>query len=104
MEISANKKASEYSRYGSDTYKQVYIYGGLDPTPTVLNRSYGLQWGLGGWLLTPFIGKAGPEIFLKMRERVANEITTTFSSSYTCLLYTSPSPRDKRQSRMPSSA
>ena len=83
MEISANKKASEYSRYGSDTYKQVYIYGGLDPTPTVLNRSYGLQWGLGGWLLTPFIGKAGPEIFLKMRERVANEITTTFSSSYT---------------------
>ena len=24
--------------------------------------------------------------------------------SYTCLLYTSPSPRDKRQSRMPSSA
>ena len=23
---------------------------------------------------------------------------------YTCLLYTSPSPRDKRQSRMPSSA
>ena len=83
MEISANKKASEYSRYGSDTYKQVYIYGGLDPTPTVLNRSYGLQWGLGGWLLTPFIGKAGAEIFLKMRERVANEITTTFSSSYT---------------------
>ena len=83
MEISANKKASEYSRYGSDTYKQVYIYGGLDPTPTVLNRSYGLQWGLGGWLLTPFIGKAGPEIFLKMRERVANEITTTFLSSYT---------------------
>ena len=24
--------------------------------------------------------------------------------AYTCLLYTSPSPRDKRQSRMPSSA
>ena len=83
MEISANKKASEYSRYGSDTYKQVYIYGGLDPTPTVLNRSYGLQWGLGGWLLTPFIAKAGPEVFQKMRERVANEITSTFSSSYT---------------------
>ena len=39
--------------------------------------------GLGGWLLTPFIGKAGPETFLKMRERVANEITTTFSSFYT---------------------
>ena len=26
------------------------------------------------------------------------------SSPYPCLLYTSPSPRDKRQSRMPSSA
>ena len=52
MEIAANKNATEYSRYGSDTYKQVYIYGGLDPTPTVLNRSFGLSWGLGGWLLT----------------------------------------------------
>ena len=52
MEVAANKNATEYSRYGSDTYKQVYIYGGLDPTPTVLNRSFGLSWGLGGWLLT----------------------------------------------------
>ena len=51
MEIAANKKAKEYSRYGSDTYKQVYIYGGLDPSPTILKRSYGLCWGLGGWLL-----------------------------------------------------
>jgi NADPH2:quinone reductase len=41
MEIAANKTAKEYSRYGSDIYKQVYIYGGLDPTPTVLNRSFG---------------------------------------------------------------
>ena len=49
MEVAANKNATEYSRYGSDTYKQVYIYGGLDPTPTVLNRSFGLSWGLGGW-------------------------------------------------------
>ena len=83
MEISANKTATEYSRYGSDQFKQVYIYGGLDRSPTTLTRSFGFSWGLGGWLLTPFIGKAGPEIFLKMRERVANEITTTFSSSYT---------------------
>ena len=59
METAANRNMKEYSRYGSDTYKQVYIYGGLDPTPTVLNRSYGLNWGLGGWLLTPFIAKAG---------------------------------------------
>ena len=83
MEVAANKNATEYSRYGSDTYKQVYIYGGLDPTPTVLNRSFGLSWGLGGWLLTPFIGRVGPEKFQEMRERVAKEITTTFASSYT---------------------
>ena len=29
---------------------------------------------------------------------------TNISHDYICLLYTSPSPRDKRQSRMPSSA
>ena len=83
MEIAANKNATEYSRYGSDTYKQVYIYGGLDPTPTVLNRSFGLSWGLGGWLLTPFIGKVGMEKFQEMRDRVAKEIKTTFASNYT---------------------
>ena len=83
MEIAANKNAKEYSRYGSDTYKQVYIYGGLDPTPTVLNRSFGLSWGLGGWLLTPFIGRVGMEKFQEMRDRVAKEIKTTFASNYT---------------------
>ena len=83
MEVAANKNATEYSRYGSDIYKQVYIYGGLDPTPTVLNRSFGLSWGLGGWLLTPFIGRVGMEKFQEMRDRVAKEITTTFASSYT---------------------
>tara|TARA_B100000941_G_scaffold290618_1_gene273849 strand:+ start:2864 stop:3997 length:1134 start_codon:yes stop_codon:yes gene_type:complete len=83
MEIAANKSAKEYSRYGSDVFKQVYIYGGLDPSPTVLNRSYGLQWGLGGWLLTPFIAKVGPEKFQEMRDRVAKEIKTTFASNYT---------------------
>ena len=83
MEVAANKSATEYSRYGSDTYKQVYIYGGLDPTPTVLNRSFGLSWGLGGWLLTPFIGRVGMEKFQEMRDRVAKEITTTFASYYT---------------------
>jgi NADPH2:quinone reductase len=83
MEIAANKTAAEYSRYGSDTYKQVYIYGGLDPSPTILNRSYGMSWGLGGWLLTPMIGRIGMEKFMAMRERVAKEITTTFASHYT---------------------
>ena len=83
MEIAANKTAKEYSRYGSDVHKQVYIYGGLDPTPTVLNRSFGLQWGLGGWLLTPMIGRIGMERFAEMRQRVVKEIKTTFASHYT---------------------
>ena len=82
MEIAANKNATEYSRYGSDTYKQVYIYGGLDQSPTVLKRAFGLSWGLGGWLLTPMIGKIGMERFQEMRMRVAREISTTFASSY----------------------
>ena len=83
MEIAANKTAKEYSRYGSDTFKQVYIYGGLDQSPTILNRSFGMQWALGGWLLTPMIGKIGMERFQQMRERVAKEIKTTFASNYT---------------------
>ena len=82
MEIAANKTAKEYSRYGSDTYKQVYIYGGLDQSPTVLKRAYGMSWGLGGWLLTPMIGRIGMEKFGQMRMRVAKEIKTTFASSY----------------------
>jgi NADPH2:quinone reductase len=82
MEIAANKTAKEYSRYGSDTYKQVYIYGGLDQSPTILKRSFGMSWGLGGWLLTPMIGRIGMERFQQMRERVAAEITTTFASNY----------------------
>ncbi len=82
MEIAANKTSTEYSRYGSDQYKQVYIYGGLDRNPTTLTRSFGFSWGLGGWLLTPFIGRIGQERFGELRQRVANEIDTTFESSY----------------------
>ena len=83
MEIAANRSADGHSIYGSTTYKQVYIYGGLDRSATVLNRAFGMSWGLGGWLLTPFIGKIGMEKFGKLRQRVANEIKTTFDSHYT---------------------
>jgi NADPH2:quinone reductase len=82
MEIAANRKAEGYSRYGSSTYKQVYIYGGLDRSPTVLNRSFGMTWGIGGWLLTPFLQKAGAETVQRLRARVADELKTTFASSY----------------------
>tara|TARA_B110000014_G_scaffold264313_1_gene264884 strand:+ start:4472 stop:5599 length:1128 start_codon:yes stop_codon:yes gene_type:complete len=82
MEIAANKNSAEHSIYGSTTYKQVYIYGGLDRSPTTLNRAYGMSWGIGGWLLTPFIGKIGPDKFQALRKRVSDEIKTTFVSNY----------------------
>ena len=83
MEVAANKTAKEYSRYGSTTHKQVYIYGGLDRSPTEFNRNFGMAWGIGGWLLTPFLQKIGPAAAQKLRERVAAEIKTTFASKYT---------------------
>jgi len=82
MEAAANRNAKEFSRYGSDVHKQVYIYGGLDRGPTILNRNFGMAWGLGGWLLPPFLAKIGPEAAQKLRERVAAEIKTTFASHY----------------------
>lgn len=83
MERAANMTAKEYSRYGSDTFKQVYIYGGLDRRPTEFNRNFGLSWSIGGWLLTPFLAKIGFEAAEALRQRVASEIKTTFASSYT---------------------
>jgi NADPH2:quinone reductase len=83
MEAALLSSAKEYSRYGSSTHKQVYIYGGLDRSPTELTRNFGMAWGVGGWLLTPFLQKIGFEAGAKLRERVAREIKTTFASSYT---------------------
>ena len=57
METAANHDAKVYSRYGSNVHKQVYIYGGLDPGPIELNRGFGMAWGVGGWLLFPFLMK-----------------------------------------------
>jgi NADPH2:quinone reductase len=82
METVAGERAGEFSRYGSDTHKQVYIYGGLDRSPTVLRRDFGMTWSVGGWLLTPFLMKLGQEGADRLRQRVADEITTTFASSY----------------------
>src|SRR6476620_1998859 len=83
MEAAANKTAKEYSRYGSNVYKQVYIYGSLDNRPTELSRAFGLTWGVGGWLLTPFLQKIGPAEIGRLRQRVASELKTTFASHYT---------------------
>ena len=82
MEQAASANAKEFSRYGSTVHKQAYIYGGLDRGPTEFNRSFGMAWSIGGWLLTPFLQKIGPAAAQVLRERVASEITTTFASSY----------------------
>ena len=83
MESAINRSAKEYSRYGSTTHKQVYIYGGLDTGPTTFNRGFGMAWGVGGWLLTPFLQKIGNAAAQKLRERVVAELKTTFASHYT---------------------
>jgi NADPH:quinone reductase len=83
MEAAINRKAKEYSRYGSAVHKQVYLYGMLDPGPTEFNRNFGMAWGMGGWLLFPFLQKIGPAAAQKLRERVAAELKTTFASHYT---------------------
>lgn len=82
MEKAISAKADNYSVYGSTTLKQVYIYGSLNQEPTILNRAFGLYWNVGGWLVTPVIQKIGVEGFLKMKQRVADEIHTTFKSDF----------------------
>jgi NADPH:quinone reductase-like Zn-dependent oxidoreductase len=83
MEAAASANSGNYSRYGSTTHKQLYIYGGLNREPTVLTRSFGFAWGIGGWLLTPFLQGLEPETFAALRQRVADGLTTTFASHYT---------------------
>jgi NADPH:quinone reductase-like Zn-dependent oxidoreductase len=82
MEAAAVAKLPDYSRYGSTTFKQVYLYGSLDRGPTQLVRSYGMAWAVGGWLLTPFLQKIGPAAAEALRQRVVDELTTTFASHY----------------------
>ncbi len=82
MEAAAVKRMTTYSRYGSDTFKQVYSYGMLDLSPTILNRNFGFSWALSGFLLTPFLVKIGAEGAARLRKRVVDELTTTFASHY----------------------
>lgn len=83
MEAAINQTAKGYSRYGSSVHKQLYIYGSLNNAPTEFQRSFGMAWGMGGWLLTPFLQKIGPADGQRLRARVAAELKTTFASQYT---------------------
>ena len=79
----AQPHAKEYSRYGSTTHKQVYLYGGLDTGPTEFERNFGMAWGIGGWLLFPFLQSIGADAAQALKARVAAELKTTFASHYT---------------------
>jgi NADPH-dependent curcumin reductase CurA len=83
MEGAANRTVKEFSRYGSTVHKQVYLYGSLEAGPTLLRRTYGMAWGVGGWLLTNFLRQIPPQAADRLKDRVAAEITTTFASHYT---------------------
>ena len=86
MEWVGSKDAKGFNTYGSPQHKQVYIYGGLDFSPTVLNRAYGMSWGVGGFLLMNFLGKITPERVGELHKRVADEISTTFATEFTAEL------------------
>lgn len=83
MERALLRSSTGFVGYGSPTHKQLYLYGRLDRSPTQLSADYGMAWGVGGWLLTPFLQKIGLEGGTRLRTRVANEIKTTFASHYT---------------------
>lgn len=84
MERAATGKASGFDRYGSETFKQLYIYGALDLSLTTLNRlAFGFHFSVSGWLLLPFLRKIGAERAGELRQRVVDELTTTFKSHFT---------------------
>jgi NADPH:quinone reductase-like Zn-dependent oxidoreductase len=82
MEAAISRTATTYSRYGSNVHKQVYVYGSLDPRPVEITRTFGMAWGVGGWLVFPYMQKIGAEAADRLRQRVMSELKTTFASHY----------------------
>jgi NADPH:quinone reductase-like Zn-dependent oxidoreductase len=84
MERASISRMTDFSRYGSNEFKQLYLYGGLDPSPIVLNRlAFGISWSVGSWFLTTFLQKTGPDVAARLRQRVLDELTSTFATHYT---------------------
>ncbi len=82
MEAALRRSVKEYSRYGTSTHKQLYLYGFLDTSPTQFSNNWGMTWSMGGWLLMPFMLKAGPAVVQRLKDRVTRELKTTFASHY----------------------
>ena len=82
MEAALSRTESDYSRYGSSTHKQVFLYGRLDGAPIEFGNTVGMAWSIGGWLVFPFLQKIGAEAAMVLKKRVMSELTTTFASRY----------------------
>jgi NADPH:quinone reductase-like Zn-dependent oxidoreductase len=82
MERAINRGSTEYSRYGSLVHKQIYIYGSLDDAPTIIERSVGTQWSVGGFLVRRFLALVGTAEQTRLMQRVADEIDTTFATHF----------------------
>ena len=83
MEDVALARMTEYSPYGSHEAKQVYIYGHLDPSPTMLaHEDYGLLWDVRNWYMPATMGRVGPERAAEIQTRAIQGITSTFVSHF----------------------
>ena len=82
MEAVAARGMKVYNRYGSASFKQLYVYGALDLSPTIFTPTFGFRWSISGWLLSHFLAAVGAETQQRMRARVVAELTTTFASHY----------------------
>ena len=82
MERACSAGDAGYNRYGSRTRKAVYIYGGLDSRPTQLDRSYGMAWTVGGWLLFDQLDRMDPPVLAAMKARIAAGLGSTFRTSF----------------------
>ena len=70
-----------------------------DLTPRVIDLVAPIGRGQRGLIVSP--PKAGKTVML---QSIAHSLALNHPDCYLCLLYTSPSPRDRTRSRMPSSA
>jgi len=82
MEMALRSRGMEGGVYGTPVHKQVYIYGRLDFSPTILTSAYGMYWGVGGWLVTPRLQKQGMKRTIEMRQYAIEERNGIFASDY----------------------
>ncbi len=71
------------AKYIVDSTAPTFMDDLTNPRPVELNRAFGMAWGVGGWLLFPFLQKIGSAEGAKLRARVVAELKTTFASHYT---------------------